>query len=145
MGQDALVMGELDGGRELVERLTRAGFDVSLAFWLKETDAGQWYLYLSSPVFDDKGPAVAYRIVMPIVEGMPELGIDPFSIKVVGVNDSIATAARAVIKPRIPDSPFAVKNPKPYAGMTRFAGATLGGVSIDGAYIYPPSRSGTST
>lgn len=144
MGQDTLVTDELDSGRKLVERLAGEGFDVSLAFWLKETDAGQWFLYLSSPVVNDKGPTIAYRIVLPVVEGMSELGIDPFSVKVVGVNDPITTAAREVIKPRIPDSPFAVKNPKPYAGMTRFAGATLGGVSIDGAYIYPPSQRGTS-
>ncbi len=135
-----MVTDELTSGRKLIERLIRGGFDVSLAFWVKETDARRWYLYLASTVVDKEGPAAAYRAVLPVVESMPELGIDPFAIKVVGVDDSMAAAAREVIRPKIPDSPFAVRNPKPYQGMTRFGGSTLAGVSIDGAYIYPPSQ-----
>jgi len=138
------VTDELDSGRKLVEHLFSNGFDVPLAFWVKETDAGQWFLYLASPVVDHMGPAAAYRVVLPVVENMPELGIDPFAIKVVGVNDSMAAAARDLIRPKVPDSPFAAPNPKPYTGMTRFGGSTLGGVSIDGAYIYPPLRPGMS-
>ena len=48
-------------------------------------------------------------------------------------------------KPKVPDGPFAVRNPKPYSGMTRFGGSSLGGISVDGAYIYPPSQPVAST
>jgi len=138
MDQNVLVTDEIESGHKLVERLVANGFDVRLAFWVKESDAGQWFLYLASPMVDEQGPAAAYRVVGPVVDSMPELGIDPFAVKVVGLNDSMTTAAQAVIRPRISDSPFAVQNPKPYPGITRFGGSTLGGVSVDGAYIYPP-------
>ena len=93
---------------------------------------------------DDKGPAAAYRLVHGILRKMPDLWIDPFDIRVVGLNDSLTEAVLAAIKPKVPNSPYAVRNPKPYPGMTWFGGSTLGGVSIDGAYIYPPSQSGAS-
>ena len=144
MAQDFLITDELDAGRKLVETLLDRGFDVSLAFWVKEAEAQHWYLYLASPVYDDKGPIAAYRIVQSVVEVMPELGIDPFAVKLVSANDFMAEAARKVIEPKVPVGPFAVQNPKPYTGMTRFGGSTLGGVSIDGAYIYPPPKPGAS-
>jgi hypothetical protein len=89
---------------------------------------------------DDKGPAAVYRLVHGTLRKMPDLRIDPFEIRVIGSNDSLTEAALAVIKPRVADSPYAVRNPKPYPGMTWFDGATLGGMSMDGAYIYPPSQ-----
>ena len=75
---------------------------------------------------------------MPLMSAMPELGIDPFSIKLVGMRDSAAEKAREAIRPRVPDSPFAVPNPRPYPGLTRFGGETFAGMNVDGVYIYPP-------
>jgi hypothetical protein len=138
MGQDTLVSDELENGRKLVERLIEGGLDVRLAFWVKESDAGQWFLYLVSPVVDEKGPAAAYRALVPLMEQMPELGIDPSSVKLVGMNDSAAAKAWEVIRPRIPHSPFAVHGAKPYPGMTRFGGETFAGMNVEGVYIYPP-------
>ena len=143
MGQDSLVNLEIENGRKLIDHLATNGFDVHLAFWVKETDAGRWYLYLASPLVDEKGPLVAYGIAIPLVESVPEFGIGPFSIKVVGLQDSMTMAARKAIRPRVPSGPFAVKSPKPYPGMTRVNGTTLAGVDIDGAYIYPPLHSAT--
>jgi hypothetical protein len=144
MDQDALVNEQIDSGKELIEQLLADGFDVRVAFWTKLTDEGKWFLYLSSPNVDDEGPAAAYRFVHRTMRRMPTLWIDPLEIRVVGSNDSLAEAALAVTKPKIPDSPFAVRNPKPHSGITRFGGSTLGGVSIDGAYIYPPPQSNAS-
>jgi len=59
---------------------------------------------------------------------------------VLGLNDSLAQAALALTKPTVVDRPFTVLNPKPYSGMTRFGGAVLGGVSVEGAYIYPSAQ-----
>jgi len=82
----------------------------------------------------------AYRLVHDVLRKMPDPWIDPLDVKVVGLNDSLTEAALAVTKPKAPTSPYAVRNPKPYPGMTRFGGSTLGGVSIDGAYFYPPTQ-----
>jgi len=138
MGPDALVTDEIQGGRELIERLVANGVDVRLAFWVKETDAGRWYLYLSLPVVDAEGPMAGYEQVIPVVQGMPEAGIELDSVKVVGITDSMAVAAWKAIRPRIPGLPFADRSPRPYKGVSRVNGSTLGGMDIDAAFIYPP-------
>ena len=74
---------------------------------------------------DDQGPA-AYRTVLAAVGRLPELGIDPFEVRVVGAGDAMAQAAMSATKP------------KPHPGMIRFNDSSLSGVSVDGAYIYPP-------
>jgi hypothetical protein len=143
MDQDTVVSEQTESGKRLIESLATAGFEVRVAFWAKPTDEGKWFLYLASPFVDDKGPAAAYDLVLGVLRKRPDLWIDPFEVRVVGLNDSLAKAALGVTMPKVPDSPFAVRNPRPYPGMTRFGGSTLGGVSIDGAYIYPPSQPGT--
>jgi hypothetical protein len=145
MGSDALVMDELDNGRKLIEQLIQDGFDIHLAFWVKETYAGQWFLYLASPMVESPGPTAAYRLVLPIVDRMPELGIDPFSIKLVGLNDSMTTAARKALRSPASDHPPGTRPVRTNQGMSRYDGSSLGGVDIDGAFIYPPYQPAAST
>ena len=140
MDQDTVVNEQTESGKQLIEALAADGFEVRIAFWAKPTEEEKWFLYLASPVVDAKGPTPAYRHVFDVLRKTPGLWIDPFEVKVLGVNDSLTEAALAVTKPKVPMSPFAARNPKPYPGMTRFGGSTLGGVSIDGAYIYPPPQ-----
>lgn len=144
MDQDALVNEQTEAGRQLIAALVEAGFEVRVAFWAKPTEEEKWFLYLASPFVDDKGPRTAYRFVHDVLRNMPDLWIDPLEVRVVGLKDSLAEAALAVTQPKIPNSPFAVRNAKPHQGMIRFGGATLGGVSIDGAYIYPPLQPAAS-
>lgn len=144
MDKDTVVSEQTESGERLISALAADGFDIQVAFWAKPTEEGKWFLYLASPMVDDRGPAAAYRFVHGILRKMPDLRIDPLEIRVVGSNDSLTEAALAVIKPKVADSPYAVRNPKSYAGMTWIDGATFGGVSIDGAYIYPPSQLGAS-
>ena len=138
MDQDTVVSEQTESGKRLIQALAAAGFDVRLAFWAKPTDEGKWFLYLASPFVDEKGPLAAYRLIHDVMRKVPDPWIDLLDVKVVGLNDSLAEAATAVMKPKVPSSPYAVQNPKPFPGMTRFGGSTLGGVSIEGAYIYPP-------
>ena len=134
-----MVSEQTESGKRLIQSLVAAGFGVRLAFWAKPTDEGKWFLYLASPVVDEKGPLAAYRLVHDVMRQTPDQWIDPLDVKVVGLHDSLTEAALAVTRSKVPTSPYAVQNPKPYPGMTRFGGSTLGGVSIDGAYIYPSS------
>lgn len=140
MDQNAVVNEQAASGKRLIEALATAGFDVPVAFWAKPTDDGKWFLYLASPVVDEKGPAIAYRFVHGVLRQIPDLWIDLLEVKVIGLHDSLAQAAMAVLNPRVADGPFAIRHPKPYPGMTRFGGTVFGGVSIDGAYIYPPPQ-----
>jgi len=144
MDQGTAVNEQTESGKRLVEAPIADGFGVQIAFWVKPTDEGKLFLYLSSPIVDDKGPTAAYRLVHRFLREKLDLWIDPLEVRVVGLNDSLAKAASELTRPKVPDSPFAVRNPKPYPGMTRYGGSTLGGVSIDGAYIYPPPRPGVS-
>jgi hypothetical protein len=144
MDQDTVVSEQTESGGRLIAEVAASRFEVRVAFWAKPTDEGKWFLYLASPLVDEKGPAVAYRHVYDVMQRMPDLWIDPLDVRVIGLNDSLAEAALAVTRPTVPASPFAVRNPKPYPGITRFGGPSLGGVSIDGAYIYPPPQPAAS-
>jgi len=137
MDQDTVVNEQIESGKRLIDKLNDERFEVQVAFWARLTDEEKWYLYLASPFVDENGPTVAYRRVFGVMRKMSDLWVDPFEVRVIGANDSLTQGALSVTKPKVPDSPFAVPNPKPYPGMTRFGGSTLGGVSIVGAYIYP--------
>ncbi len=135
MDKDTLLSEQIESGERLIEALAKDGFDVGVAFWAKPEEDGKWYLYLASSTVDDKGPAPAYHFVLGTLRKMPEVWIDPFEIKVLGLTDSLAQAACAMIKPSLPDSPYAAHHPRRFP--TRFGGSTLAGVSMDGGYIYP--------
>jgi hypothetical protein len=144
MDQVTVVNEQTESGNRLINALALAGFEVRVAFWARPTDDEKWFLYLGSPFVDENGARAAYRFVHDVMRKLPDVWIDPLDIKVVGLNDSMTEDVLDVTKPNIPNSPYAVRNPKPYPAMTRFGGSSLGGVEIDGAYIYPPMESGTT-
>jgi hypothetical protein len=137
MDPNTVVSEQTESGRRLIEALIAVGFDVQLAFWAKPAEEGKWYLYLASPFVDGKGPAAAYRLVLDLLRKMPQIGMDPFEIKVLGLNDSLTQAVLARIDPQFPASAFASRSLEPYGRMTWLGVSTLGGVSMDGAYVYP--------
>lgn len=126
MDQVPLVDEKKDAGRKLVEQLTQAGFEVTAAFWLKTTEAGQWYLYLASPIVDSEGPLEAYGRVHAVTRQLsPPLWIGPFEVRLIGARHAITKDVLNLLGR--------------YRGpMTmNLDGAPLGRVSIDGAYLYP--------
>lgn len=138
MDQVALVNEFVESGKRLIDELVNQGFVVQNAFWAKPTDSDRWYLYLVSPFVDENGAKLAYRLVNTTLRNLPGL-LDDLEIKVVRTDDSLAKAAIAKTKPKVPVGPFAIKNPKPYQGPTCITGeTTLGGIPMDGAYFYPP-------
>lgn len=141
MDQAILVNEKIDDGKQLYDALASDGFDVRLAFWGRSIEDEKWYLHFASPVVDENGPTVVFRRVNDTLRRMPDLWIDPFDIKVVGMRDSLAEAALAVWEPRIPDSPFAVPNPRRYGRMCRVEGsAEFERLGIDNVCIYPPRQ-----
>ena len=130
MAQATLVEMQIKDGQRLIERLIRQGVAVTAAAWVKETDSGDWYLYLATPlVTPDGGTRPAYSRVNSVIREMEEEGlwIDPFEIKVIGPHYPVArdiAANRADRPARIP---------------TRFRGARLGELPVEEAFIYPPT------
>jgi hypothetical protein len=63
----------------------------------------------------------------------PPFWVDPFEVKLIDTRDPIAEDISNPYQGRNPTIP------------TRYRGASLGGESIDEAYIYPPELSTTTT
>ena len=127
MDQNSLVIEELEAGRILVDGLRMEGLEVEPSFWARLSDENTWFLYLATPLVDTDGAAATYRRVHNAIRRLPALGLDPFEMKVISPADAMAKAAIAAIQPKPATGPFAVPNPKPYTGITRFRGTSLGG------------------
>jgi hypothetical protein len=126
MDQIPLVTEQIESGRKGVERLTANGIPARAAAWVKESDRWQWYLYLVTPLVSEDGATTpAYRRINAVLRGGPRPPeIDPFQIMVVGPSEPMGRA---------------ILDAQRHAGRPwGFDGTSLGGVSIDGAYIYPP-------
>ncbi len=129
MAQAALVEMQIREGQTLIERLAHEGIAVTAAGWVKESESGDWYLYLATPlVAEDGGKRSAYHRVNTVVRKMEEegFGMDPFEKKVIGPHDPIA---RDMV---------ANREASPAGPPTRFRGSRLGELAVDEAHIYPP-------
>lgn len=137
MDQITVVNRELEDGQRLLVALLADGLEVRAAFWAKPTEASKPYLYVVSPLVDNKGPRAAIEVAQDVVRKTPEVWIRPLDVRVVGVQDSLGEAALKAIEPSPALGGFAVKTARPYPGMTRIGEGTFGGLDIDWAFIYP--------
>lgn len=140
MDQVAMVNEHLEGGRRLIDALVVEGLNVSIAFWAKPSDEAKWYLYLASPFVDERGAKAAYILVNETLRNTSDLWIDPLDVKVVGVDDSLAKSALSACPSYSSSSFSSSKSSKFFPGITRIGPTTLGGMSVDGAYFYPPQQ-----
>lgn len=127
MDQGSLVDVQIQDGRRVLERLRAEGVPVTAAAWVKESEGGPWYFYIVTPlVTEDGATPTAYRRLGPLIRGMPQpCWVNPMEFKVVAPDSEVGKAIRDGAGGR------AGPIPMPY-GSVRF-----GGVSIDGAYVYP--------
>ncbi len=132
----------LAGGWRLIDALVGRGFTVEAAFWARLSDEERWILYLSSPFVGERGPGESYRLIHAILRDAPEWGIDAFTVSVFDVGNPMANAAADLVRPKVAAGSVAVANPRPYRGVTRCGGRSLGGTPVDGAFIYPPWEPG---
>jgi hypothetical protein len=128
MAEATLVDMQLKEGQRLIDRLAREGVAVTAAAWVKESESGDWYLYLATPlVGEGGGKRAAYHRVNEVIRKMQEegFGMDPFAKKVIAPADPIASdlVARHEGRPGGPPTPF--------------RGGRLGDLAVDEAYIYP--------
>jgi hypothetical protein len=136
MDQDAMVSAVLDGGQYLIDVLRDSGFNIEVAFWAKPSEE-RWRLFLASPVVDEKGARAVFSIIHDAIRAAPECGIDPSEVRAIGIENPMAKEAAEAVKPKVAVGPSAVRKRKPYTGVTRYLGSTLGGISVDGAFVYP--------
>src|SRR6266852_6323227 len=93
MAQATLVEMQMKEGQTLINRLTHERIAVTAAGWVKESETGDWFFYLATPlVGEDGGTKAAYRRVNTVIRDMEKegFGMDPFEKKVIGPHDPIA-------------------------------------------------------
>jgi hypothetical protein len=129
MGQATLVEMQIKEGQRLLDRLAREGVAVKAAAWVLESETGDWYLYLVTPlVTEDSGKRPAYRRVNEVIRAMEQEdgGMYPLEKKVVGPHDPIA---RDIV---------AHRRGRPGGPPIPFRGARLGDLGVEEAFVYPP-------
>jgi hypothetical protein len=128
MAQATLVNTQIKDGQQLLERLSREKIPITAAGWVRETDSGDWYLYLATPlVGEDVGRKPAYHRVNTVIRKMQEEGIwIDLDKKVIAPSDAIGKDLLAHRPSRPSNAP------------TWFRGPKLGDLAVEEAYIYPP-------
>jgi hypothetical protein len=129
MAQATLVEMQVREGQRLIDRLAQAGVEITAAAWVRESESGDWYLYLATPLVEEDGATrPAYRRVNSVIREMLKegFGMDPFQKKVIGPHDSIAKDL------------IANRGGRPGGSPTPFGGGWLGDLAVEEAYIYPP-------
>jgi hypothetical protein len=131
MDQGSLVIEETDAGEELVRRLDRS-FPVKVAFWVKDSEGGPWYLHVASDQVHDKNIDAAYGEVLRLAGEMASPYLDAFQVKLIPTGDPLAQAA------------LEINRRFPGRMATRFGGRSFGGMGVDGVYIYPAAVTSTT-
>jgi hypothetical protein len=128
MDQATLVDMQIEDGKRLIDRLVEEGIGVTAAGWLRGAEDGQWFLYIATPLVDDEGATrKAYARVNAVIRQMPPpFWVDPMEVKLIGPNDPVAKALQSIHRHY------------PGNSSIRYGEGRLGGMTIEGAYVYPP-------
>lgn len=134
MGQELLVIEQIDAGADFIRDFSDYR-SVAVACWINPTESNNLFLYIASDEIDDSNFDVAYGEVLRRLSGTNRSPwLDPFQIKLVNSGDPIARDA-IEIRDRYPTKAMG----------TRYNGPSIGGTSIDGAYIYASLAASKST
>lgn len=132
MGQELLVIDHIDAGTEFLRDFNDY-HRVAVACWINPAESDNLFLYIASDDIDDSNIHVAYGEVLRRLSGKRSPWLDPFQIKLINSADPIARDA------------IEIRDRYPAKIATRYNGPSIGGTSIDGAYIYPPLSAIKST
>ena len=125
MDTELLVDNRIEDGQKLVAELVIAGFDVSVAFWVKTSEEGLWFLYIGSTSVEPSKIGDAYRTLYACLSRIPDPWVDMSEVKLIQASNPIAKDA------------MAARDRQPGRLPVRFQGKRLGSLSIEEAYIYP--------
>ncbi|WP_459555019.1 hypothetical protein [Lacunimicrobium album] len=126
MDQEFLVDNQIDAGQLVIHEFQARGFIVDVAFWLRELDSDDWYLYISSDRVADEQPE-AYEAIVAIFNSHPELSrkMDLFRIRLIDGDDERTRIASRISLTRSNTHAHYVNE------FTYRLGGTI-------AYFYPP-------
>jgi len=124
MDQGSLVIDQFEAGAKFLGEFQKY-YPVTVAFWLKDGDDGEWYLYVASDQITDDNFDVAYGEVGQIAAQLRDPLFDPFRVKLVGADEPLAKAALEIRG----------RHARPVAA--RIHGNAFGGLPVEEVYIYP--------
>jgi hypothetical protein len=125
MDTELLVDDRIEDGQKLVTELVVAGFDVSVALWVKTSEEGLWFLYIGSTSAEPSKIGDAYRTLHACLSKIPDPSVGMSEVMLIQANNPIAKDA------------IAARDRQPGRLPVRFQGKRLGSLSIEEAYIYP--------
>jgi hypothetical protein len=128
MDQDTFVLDDdkRDGGAELIDRFSKK-WPVQTAFWVKPSDRDRWFLYIAAAGIDHSNIREGYEEVLRLVKTMRGPYFDPFQVNLVESEDPLVSDVMELHRR------YAQVKLSP----TNFNASYLGGMSIEGAYLYP--------
>lgn len=135
MAQASLVDFQYQDGLRLIDRLSQQGVPIAAAFWVEESDADRWFLYLATPLIGEDGAKKsAYHRVNKIVRQLQteEFGIEPLQIKLIGAHDPICRDVLALRGSHL-QAPTWVRS------------RCLGELPVAEAIIYPPMNNASQS
>jgi len=89
MDQELLVKEQVEAALRFLREFSKYA-PIKSAAWLRETDSGRWYLYVVSDSITDQNVDVAYGEVLRIAGALEKPRIDPFRVRIIAGNSSVA-------------------------------------------------------
>jgi hypothetical protein len=126
MDTELLVGDRIADGRRLLAELSRGGFDVKVAFWVRTGEESLWHLYIASPTVVPANIGAAYGQLYTHLSRVPDLSWGLSEVRLVTPTNPVAAAA------------IALRDQNPGLLPIRYHGPRLGEVAVEEAYIYPP-------
>lgn len=124
MGQGSLVTEMIDAGAKLAEAFAAHYKPLQAVAWLKGGEGGAWYLYLISDQIDDANRPEAYGEVIRLLGPGSHIWLDPFQVKVRGVEEPLS---RDLLK---------LQQGFPHLFPMRLPTRMLGGQYFEDGYLY---------
>jgi hypothetical protein len=126
MDSDALVEEQIELGRKVIGLLKLKGIDVTAAAWVKAGERDTWSLYIATEEVDKNGKTAAHLEIRAALRSMPEANVPLLDLRVIGASDPLTKDIQKFLGEPAPSIPV------------RYRGSFLGGMAVDGVYIYPP-------
>lgn len=114
----------MDAGAKLAHEFANYA-PLLAAFWLKESEEPEWYLYLTSDQINDANVRPAYAEVIRLCRLEPSMWLDPMQVKVAGADNRFV---KDVVE-------IQTKYPSPQP--RRLRPGLFGGVGVAEVFIYP--------
>jgi hypothetical protein len=124
MDPSPLVREQIDAGARFLVEFQKY-MPLQAAFWLKDSDEREWFLYLASDQITDDNFDVVYGEVVRIGVTIHDPAFDMFRVKVIGADHRLAKAA------------FDLQGKYPGKYPIHVVNRMFGGVSAEEVYIYP--------